>query len=274
LRKYTGDFFYENEIDFEFIEPAIPTFGSKDYEEYLTAIKELEGACEQEFWNTSEKNEDYREISNFNPFNNQPIPIQYLESFRKFKYNTDGWSSYISKLIKFCFPEFDIQSETGNVVRFAKKLNEELFLGIEFDKKYFLSRLKDADPDVSYLNLILFNNSFDLGMKQRPYILKYNDKVLSLGILGNPFFYRPCFSLSSFAVVELYYFKEDENGWRAMLPRYSWGKKENGDGTFTLIHPEEYGEKLKKHAFFYFDALAYSSRSYLTYLEKSILDSI
>lgn len=39
-----------------------------------------------------------------------------------------------------------------------------------------------------------------------------------------------------------------------------------------IVHSDEYGEKLKKYAFFYMDLLGYSSKGYLDYLEKCILE--
>ena len=99
------------------------------------------------------------------------------------------------------------------------------------------------------------------------------ENILSLGILGNPFFYRPCISLLNYASVEMYYM-EDNEFVSIRRYRYSWGKEVHADGTFSLIHPQVYGEKLKKHAYFFMAALAHTSASYVAYLEKSILDSI
>jgi hypothetical protein len=275
LRKYYDDKFGVNEIEFKIAEHPIPNFDSPEYMEFLNFDEKLNYACEAEFWENRENINNYEKLSNFPPFNDAILPIRYINSFSKFKYNAKGWCTYITEVINFYFPKFNVCCEAGDkLVRFTRQITSELSFGFEFDKGYFSSSLKSGDPEISYLNLILFNNSFNQGLKKRPYLYEYNEDVLSLGILGNPFFYQPCFSFMSYAVVEMYYFTEDEDGNRMMDCRYLWGKEIHDDDTFSLIHPAEYGEKLKKHAFFYFAALAYSSSSYLDYLEKSIRDSI
>jgi hypothetical protein len=123
----------------------------------------------------------------------------------------------------------------------------------------------------AYFNLILIKSSFKKTLKPAEYIYSFHDDILSLGILGNPFFYPPSFWLSSFASVEMVH---DENNMDRIEPKYWRQFKELPDGSTQIIHPEEYGEKLKRHAFFYMATLRYSAESYLRYVEASISDTI
>jgi hypothetical protein len=274
LKRADEDFLENNEIEFHLVKPPYPHWTSPDEPEFRNATEKIEKEAENEFWEIAENIKSYEAISQFSPFNDAIIPIQYFNSYHKFIYNVPDWGAYIVALIKFHFPQFEVCTEAGKIVRFTKPLTPELSIGIEFDKGRFSAMTRADYPDISYLNIILYNRSFKTGMKTRPYLFKHQDDVLSMGILGNPFFYRPCFSLNSYAIVEMYDLVDQEIYGYAMQNRYSWTRNDHGDGTFSLTHPEVYGEKLKRHAYFYLAILAYSTSGYLAYLEKSILDSL
>lgn len=55
-----------------------------------------------------------------------------------------------------------------------------------------------------------------------------------------------------------------------MLPKYKKEIIKREDGMYQLVHPKDFGEKLKRHAFFYFSALRYTSELYLDYIIKSV----
>jgi hypothetical protein len=49
---------------------------------------------------------------------------------------------------------------------------------------------------------------------------------------------------------------------------------QNPDGTMLVKHRDDFGEMLKRHAFFYMKGLREASMGYVDYLEKCIADSL
>lgn len=178
-------------------------------------------------------------------------------------------------LTKLNFPEFsfDEKRSSARMLRFLKPLGNGYYWGFEYDEKFIRNEARKGDLDLPYyFNLVLMNDAFRKGARPDSYIYSWHEDIISLGILGNPFFYPPCMPLLSFESVDYVYREDDPENNNDF--NYQIEFKDNGNGTFTVIHPKELGERLKRHAYYYMDILCYSTRPYLAYIEKSILNTL
>lgn len=255
------DFIY-NEIFVDVLKDFIePEFNSKEDIHQRALRKRLEYSCHEDFLKTKQfqRGTEYT----FDCFENVTFPNSQLELQRKnwkFQYNLEGWLKYIFELTKINFSEFPYSESksTNRKTRFLKPLGKEVLFGFEYDTGYLSNEIKKGDICLPhYFNLIL---------------TKTSEKTQeSLGILGNPLFFEPCFPLSGFSSVELINDPANSNNLEHVHKR---NFRENGDGTTTIVYPVEFGEKLKKQAAFYMAMLSYSSESYLQYIEKSIIEAM
>ena len=83
----------------------------------------------------------------------------------------------------------------SQTVRFFKKLNTEWYIGIEYIKNSINRSKKSRFFEFPYFNIVLAKYCYGKkNQKDTPY--EQNKKILPLGILGNPFFYRPALSIT------------------------------------------------------------------------------
>lgn len=263
-----------NEISFPVPTKKDLVFNSKEQIQHNMELKKLHKDCESEFWQDQKNTIGYQNLNNFECFNDIVIPEAQLSKYQnslQFSYNVDGWRSYIFELLQTTFPEFifDKDKSSKKVLRFLKPLANGLKFGFEYNVSELVNEIKRGEISLPYyFNLILINDKFKATTPSKDYLSNYHENILSLGVLGNPFFFEPSLSLLTFKSVEMHYDETNPNGF---IYKYKRQFIHNPDGTFQIVHPKDYGEKLKKHAFFYMKALRYSSESYLEYVEKSIL---
>ncbi|KGO91845.1 hypothetical protein [Flavobacterium subsaxonicum] len=277
IRKRLGSSynFWENEIYFVPSQNEPPFWGTKEEEDYRFKTENFEYECEDEFWLDEVNHKDYEKLSGFNCFNRIAQDKDSIKIFgiKGAQYNKDAWKEYVVKLIEYHFSDFTLDLPKSNkMLRFLKPINSEFYFGFEYDTRElarFLPRNQLVMPE--YMNIIIVHKSFTKKVKDAEYVNGYSDTIFSLGVLGNPFFYHPCFPIQGFAAVDMYHKKDV---FMSMVPNYMWEHKELGDNMVEIIAPEMYGEKLKKHLFYYMKLLAYSSAGYLEYLEKSIVDAL
>jgi hypothetical protein len=272
---FSFNHFDDNEIKFELIGQDIPEPNDPNYIEYYSERSEIKEICLVEFWKDDKNIKLYNEIGNFDCFIDTTILLN-----EKNKYfekgdiiNIEGWENYLSNLLKLYFGEFKMESKSSaSTVRLLKPINEDIYFGFEYNKAEYINFLKNGDiyfPE--YFNLILLSNNFKKGTKKKDYVFRFNDDILSLGILGNPFFYLPVPVLESYCA----YINKvivDQSGNQRL--KYFRDFKEISENRIEIIHSKEFGEETKKYALYYIATLAYTSKSYLTFLEKSIRDSI
>ncbi len=276
LRNDDWAVFRENEIEFKVIKKPAPPLHTKEELQFRVESEDFLYKCFSSYWLDTEKNNRYAQVSDFLCFQDLEFPIDELSKIQNKGniYNVEFWIKYIADLVEMNFPEFKFDKTKSNrIVRFLKPLNENFEFGFEYDLTTLKSQIKNKDiqlPD--YFNIIVINKMFDSKAKIKSHIFNYNDNIISLGILGNPFFYPPCRSLYSFSIVDLYHYGEfyPDNTEPKSVREY----KLINEGNMKILHSDEYGEKLKKYAFFYMDLLGYSSKGYLDYLEKCILEAL
>lgn len=273
LRNDDWAVFRENEIEFKIVRDEEPEFHSKEQLQYRVDSEDFLYECQANFWEDSQKNESYNKIADFSCCEDLEFPSNEFQKIRNKGniFKIESWIEYIFTLVEINFPDFKYEkSKSNKKVRFLKTLNEEIEFGFEYDSLELKNQIKKNGIQLpNYFNIIIINRKFNVKEKKE-YVFSYDNDIISLGILGNPFFYQPCYPLISFATIELYHYGVfyPDNTDPKKVRDYVYINNE----TMKIIHSDEYGEKLKKHAFFYMDLLGYSSKSYLEYLEKSISD--
>lgn len=274
IRRMGDNKFRCNEVKFNVANP-LPEWGSPEQKQMRIWRENLEYECEDEFWSDEKNTKAFDLISRFPCFIDAVYPKEEIQSVKNkgFTYNVEGWLDFTLKLIEINFPDYQLdQGKSGQTLRFLKPVAGDLLFGFEFDKRVLINEIKTGDLGLPYyFNIVLLNESIKKTTRIKDYLFTYHPDIVSLGILGNPFFYGPCFPLFSFKIVEMCH---DINDMDSMEPRYRRTFKELPDNTIQVIHPIDYGEKLKRHAFFYMAALKYSADGYLKYVEKSIRDTI
>ncbi|MBI3235476.1 MAG: hypothetical protein HYZ42_15800 [Bacteroidetes bacterium] len=228
------------------------------------------------YWRRSDILEDYQKLSNFRCFKEIEAPISDLRRYRNkgYIYNDLEWFDYILKLIQAKFSQFvlNLEKSTSKMLRFLKPIGNNLYFGFEFNQSELKAAIRkaDFDFDLPCFNLILVTNTFKKGLSTKKYYYDYHDKILSLGNLSNPFFCSGT-PFCSFISIDMFYNKQLKNNNTELNYKIEYVEKSNE--LFQIVYNETYGENIKKHAYFYFDLLSYSSNNYLEYLEQCITDA-
>jgi hypothetical protein len=242
-----------------------PEWNSQEHMEGLIRRQDFEYICEQEFWEDEISNSEFGNLSDFNCFNDLIIAKDQLTTFqnRNFNNNVEGWDKYIQSLIQINFLDFfpNMIERNGKLI-FYSHLGENLNFGFFYDRKKLITELRQNILLPDYLNLFILNGDVEkLNLKSNP------ETYMSLGILGNPFFFHPCFPLLSFSSIDMFYRKNEMNN---LELNYKREFIELANGNSQVMHPQEYGEKLKMHACFYLKLLRMTSQSYLDFLRNSV----
>lgn len=265
-------------IFFKVMRNEQPYFNSEQYSDFFLQYKLLHIECINQFF----INENHYKIHYDNHFSNLKIfnepKIDDLENFgvlknRNDKYNKSIWIEYIKSLCELTFNKFRFSKEhsTKNVYRFIKQVNEDLFIGFEFyvdiTKKELNYNLTEVEP---YFNIIVFNNQFNPDEPIINYTFRKNKNIISLGNLSNPLFTPMCLTMEAFKLLTN---KTNPMDFDSPM-KFHKKLYEVSQNNYLIKYPDEFGEDLKKYAFFKIYLLEYFSRSYLGYIEKSILGSL
>lgn len=258
-KREDGSTWWTNEILFSFINeiPEIEEWDGKDFWDYRNSRNELEFQCQQEFFDKSINEVHWEAISKIEIFDDKVIKKKDASKYliqNKLSINKGNWLELIETILKIKFPEFAFQSSfsSQNLRRYLTPLSERKMFGFEFNLSDLNSDLSHGDLTLpKYFNVILIDH-------------QSNKDFQSFGILGNPYFYPPCYPLNGFSAI----LRKRE------VPGHSRFKLDakDIDETYTqLRHPAIYGELMKKHALFYMDLLSETSKIYLEYLKSGII---
>lgn len=267
LKKGDGRHWWDNEILFPFSQrmPEFDEWGTPRFEAYRKWQDNLHFDCENEFWLDDKNLMAYEGYANLNIFDNivfKDGQLFYFENKREFILVKAIWLDYVRALVELFFPEFEynIQFSGKKMRRYLMRLREDVWFGFEYgeaEMTYQIRKGKAFLPD--YLNLVLIAPSFNKNEDVLNYYHKNNASILSLGMLGNPFFYPPCFPMLGYCAID------SERNYERGTP-YLTNIITLDSETYQIIHPEEHGESMKKHAFFYMSLLATTSKIYIDYL--------
>lgn len=246
--------FEHNEIKVT-LKITVPSNHSSEYvNKRLEFFRQQMYKSEEQFWK-KQPIVIFQKLSDFKSFIDVTVPriaIGRTHGYAVLNYNNEDWKEYFYRLFIHFFPEFKFSQTTStkSKIRFLKE-TEKLYLGIEYK---FENAAYASHINVPELNIV--------------YCIKgKNVKFTSLGILGNPFFFPPTGYLRNYASGKQMFSLGGEYKFTNQMIT-------NSDESVTLIGPEDFGEMVKKHAFFYFHLLRETSASYLNYIEKCLIESI
>lgn len=269
LKISNGKHWWNNDVFFPFVErfPEPPEWGTPQFLEYRQWRDDLEYECEAEFW-LQTGNVENNQIFALDVFENKIFRQNERNKMRsnKFAFLTDNWLSIVNYLLELNFGEFRFSEKysTKSIRRFLLEVSKDIWLGFEFDVKNVVHELKRGTLALpEYLNLILINSSFQKNENSMNYYYKEHLDIMSLGILGNPFFYQPCYQLIGFSAVDTHRSFENNTSYLIMI-------RETEDGGYEIVYPSRYSDRMKKHAYFYYSLLAETSRPYINYIQRAV----
>lgn len=247
----------ENEIYFPFTmnPPGTPAFGTEAFFRFREWRDYVEFECEEEFWSFETHMEGFSLVEERTLDGKNTTGIvnyQDTSNANAVFFEKGYWRSYVLEMVKYHFPDFKYVEylSTNKKIRLLKKIDNQYSLGIEYETSAMDRELKNSSHDLPLVfNLVLFEHS--LGNNNR---LKIIDSV-SLGILGNPFFYPPAYKLAGYSAIIKHLIRDEKKA-------------------SFLDYLDDYVDKVKKHTFFYFHLLSKTSAIYLSYIDRVLKKSI
>jgi hypothetical protein len=212
-------------------------------------------------------------IQNFKKFQNFPLFLdqifendeadKFLLKFKGQIFNINDWIEYVKKLIQDCYNfEFDKSKSSKNIFRFVKKINENYYMGIEYDNDELKFQLKNNNLCFPQIDLIIFTNEFNKTIK---YKKLESDLIWNLGSIQNPFF-----SLNG-SISNYYVRLTSENNINGKFKGGIIAKKEKiGTNQVRIYNSDELAETLKLFSFYEFYFSSYFNNEYINYIKKSL----
>lgn len=241
-----------------------------DLSAYFTKhFRDIEEPIKNEFWLNPTNQERFNQIADFNVFSD--LVVDKSEVANRIKYGAifevDNWQKFHQSLVSIFLPDFKFDIKlSSNTHRYVKQIEENLFLCLEYDFKRERQALVRSSVDVGKYRLVLLTKDFNRKTKSEEYYYNTNPAILNLGNAVHPIFNNPC--------TELFRFFARENVVETSPGNISfkyWTKFEHlPDDKMRLYNSEQFGDTLKRHAFFYMDIYTYYFRQYLQFLETCL----
>lgn len=225
------------------------------------------------FWANQNNNEVYSKFSSFNCFLEVTLSIdnsrKYLNSNGRQVFNVTDWIRYFNSLIEFLYPDFEFNKKisNSNTIRFSKLVGENLLFGIEYSVQEFKYRIKRNSLQQPELKFFLSLQDFD--KKTKSYSL-HDNTYWELNDINNPFFSIGRTLASYYASKNI---KKESEG--VYICDMCCAKQEILPNNMVRIYNDEtLGDELKKMAFYELYNQAFHNKSYIHYLESSIMDTL
>ena len=275
-QKYVADIYWANNyilFPFAFRKVKGPEWGTTEFDQYRKWRDDLEFACQDEFLKADGKLQEITsllQIPIFDENEYEPGKLAKNKSRTWFIFDTSRWLEFVGGLIEKYFPDYKYNSEFSNkkVKRYLQEIEKGWLFGFECDvsaiqREVIRGHLTFED----YFNIVLINSSAKKPGGLLGFLHRNQDFITDLGILGNPFFYGPCYPLTGYNAV--YSRQKEEEG-----IIYSSSTVMLETGKVKVVQPKAYSDNLKMHACFYMDILASTSCIYLDYLKVVLADSL
>lgn len=253
---------------------GLKTIEYDDLNTYFTKhFRDIEEPIKNEFWLNPTNQERFSQIANFNVFTD--LVVDKSEVANRIKYGAifevDNWQKFHQSLISIFLSDFKFDIKLSSKThRYVKTIDENLFLCLEYDFKQEGQALVRSIVDVGKYRLVLLNRDFNRKTKSEEYYYKTNPTILNLGNAVHPIFNNPC--------TELFRFFARENLVETPPGYFSqkyFTKFENLlDDKVRLYNSEQFGDTLKRHAFFYMDIYSYFLRPYIEFIENCLLRGV
>ncbi len=249
-----------NEVVFE---NGISRFNDDTHEQamiYRDKKVEKENFSKEIFWASENEEVKYQSISHFKSFEEKIIPQKKLYNIilNSPFFNVKGWIEYYQKLLDLKFSEFSERIVSGKTIIKYKPFKGKYFLGIETDYQFCKNNFKKGWWEQPDYKLIIFEKANK----------KSINKIVVFQKFVHPHFNPPSMSFAAFfGSKTMYDVSEKEtvidDGTR---------KEFFDDGTVRLYNSEEFGDELKRHAYFYYDMLYHTTKEYIKFIEDSFED--
>lgn len=262
--------FNENHIYFDLSFTTAKLRGNYEEDKFIketSELKKLNDLCFKAFWEANKLKDSIN--MKFDPFLTKVVKSEQIGmayGYAVLLFDNENWIKYYIQIIETLFDKYPLQKSysSSKTLRFARPLTSDLYFGFEIDLTQSVANIRNGDLMTPNFNVILFSSKFKKSVSPRRYLLPNHDLIMSFGILGNPFFFYPCIPLLSYCTIKQMDDKRSEYLYVNQLI-------DEKDGNVKIIGPSEFGEWMKKYAFFYLSILRDSSETYLTYLENCIL---
>ncbi|UZT97252.1 hypothetical protein ODZ84_18985 [Chryseobacterium fluminis] len=219
---------------------------------------ELEKLSKEIFWSNNTEKNIYQSISDFNCFEDKFIPADKInKKVINIPFNIDGWGLYYQKLLQIKFPEFSEVIVVDKEIIQYRHLKEDFYLGIKINYQTLKSNLKknfDAEPNHK---LVIFKK---IDKKKIDHVVTFDKFV-------HPHFNPPAYSFGWYYYAENSYYVNNNE----MRLNYIIEKDFLENGNVRLFMSEEFGKKLKKHAYFYYHMLHETTKEYIKFIEESFI---
>ena len=209
------------------------------------------------FWANFKEEEAYKKLSQFKSFEDKIISEKrfYSVVINSPFFNVKGWISYYQDLLNLKFPEFSNKMMSGKTIIKYRHFKEEYYLGIETDYQTCKDNFKKGLWEEPGYKLIIFNKLNE----------KEIERLVTFDKFVHPYFSPPVFSFATFFGTQTIHDINEletiiDNGTRKELLE---------DGTLRLYNSEEFGDQLKRHAYFYYDMLYHTTKEYIKFIEES-----
>jgi hypothetical protein len=232
--------------------------GKVDDSGVLVNLKlKIEEFSKEIFWANGDEEKSFQKLDTFESFIDIFIPKE--ERLRKLVtspfFNIDDWILYYQNLLDLKFPEFAEKLTSGKSVIKYRLFKDNFYLGIESDYQDSRKAFKKGWWETPEYKLVIFKK---LTGKKIQRMVVFDNFV-------HPFFRIPAFDFKVFfAVKTTHQISENEyvldNGTKTDYL---------DDGTVRLYNSEEFGDNLKRHAYFYYDMLSHTTRGYIKFIEES-----
>ncbi|MCC9036525.1 hypothetical protein NAL32_22085 [Chryseobacterium sp. Ch-15] len=216
----------------------------------------IENFSKEIFWANENEENIYQNISNFNCFETKIISKEQLKkTILNAPFNLDGWMSYYQNLLDVKFSEFSEKKVIGKKVIKYRSFKKDFFIGIQTDYQMFKNNFKkDFNEDPNH-KLIIFKNVEK----------KKIEEILTFDNFFHPHFAPPIYSFGSY-----FYAKNTIQISDVELSlKYIVEKEFLDNGNIKLYMSEEFGEHLKRHAYFYYDMLYHTTNEFIKFVEES-----
>lgn len=264
-----------NNILFPFVFRKVkrPAWGSIESDRYRRWRDDLEVACQDEFLKADGKLKEITsllQIPIFDENEYEPGKLAKNKSRTWFIFDVSRWLEFVGGLIEKYFPGYTYNSQFSNkkVKRYLQEIENGWLFGFECDVSSIQREIKRGTPTFEdYFNIVLINPSAKKTGSLFSFLKSDQDLITNLGMLGNPFFYEPCYPMRGYSAMDLSQ-KEEEGIF------YSSSEVMLETGKVKVIPPTAYSDTMKIHACFFMDILASTSRIYLDYLKVVLANSL
>jgi hypothetical protein len=209
------------------------------------------------FWANEKEEDAYKVISNFNSFEEKLVPKAKMHNtlVNAAFFNTNSWIQYYQDLLDLKFPEFSQKLILGKKIIKYKFLKEGFYLGIETDYQTCKAKFRKGDWEEPDYKLIIFKKVTG----------KKIDHIVVFEKFIHPFFSPPVFSFERYRYVENT-IKVSELEFSC---KYIVEREYVDNDMVNLSLSEEFGEYLKRHAYFYYDMLYHTTKEFIKFVEES-----